>query len=528
MMTPTHQHTGRGPTWWAGLGFGALTLICVLIYLTLYSVDFGVPQTASLPWDLFAQPGARDALISFSEVTVGVLGIALTVVAIIVELAANRYTPRITELFLRDPVNGTVLGFFVVTTVLVVWINLSLHAGSPYPSAMAWAAAGLVSFSLLLILPYFVYVFDFLSPTRVVERIRRTATQSLTRMTRKRGSIGRTRTDVIQAIEQLGDVALNSVDKKDKPIALDCLAALSRIVVAHIEQKDQLPESWFDSAPLVSHDQDFVALHPDMVRALTDRQTWLEMKVLRQYQALFTASVHHLHDVNHMVGIQTRRIAQFSLESNDEATLQLAQRFLNTYMRATINSRDVRSAYNLLNEYRILGVVALEHGKDDLALQIGEKLKFYGQLAFQSGLAFVLEIVAYDVCTLIEHACEQEATTHDALLALFLDLDREPEGKKGQEASLRGVRKAQVKLATYYLVRDQESLARQIYEDMKHEPEERLRSIHHELLEVEDPEYWEVVDRGINFDYLPDEQRATLDLYFGWFRSGVDASASKG
>ena len=512
--------------WWAGLGFGALTLICILLYGTLYILDFGVPQTWALPWALFGQEGARDALISFSEVTVGVLGIALTVVAIIVELAANRYTPRITELFLRDPVNGTVLSFFVVTTVLVVWINLSLHAGNPYPSFMAWGAAGLVSVSLLLILPYFVYVFDFLSPTRVVQRIQQTATHSLTRMARKRGSIERTRTEVIQAIEQLGDVALNSVDKKDKPIALDCLSALSQIVVAHIEQKEQLPQPWFDSAPLVSHDQDFVALHPDMVRALTDRQTWLEMKVLRQYQALFTASVHHLHDVNHMVGIQTRRIAQLSLESNDEASLQLARRFLNTYMRATINGRDVRSAYNLLNEYRMLGIVALEHGRDELALEIAEKLQFYGQLAFQSGLAFVLEIVAYDVCTLIEHASEKEAPNHDALLALFLDLDREPEGKKGQEASLRGVRKAQIKLATYYLVHEKEPRARQIYEDMKHEKEDRLRSIHQELLDVEDPEYWEVVDRGINFDYLSNERRATLGRYFGWFEPGAHASES--
>ena len=524
MMTQSVEKTGRGPMWFAGLGLCGLGFVCVFLYLTLYVIEFGNPLI-NPPWDLFSGPQAIDTLISFSEVTVGVLGIAITVVAIIVELAANRYTPRITELFLRDPVNGFVLGSFVVTAVLVVWIDMSLH-GAHYPTTMAWAATFLMSMSLLTILPYFVYVFDFLSPTRVVQRIRQTATRSLTSLTKKKISVERAREDVIRAIEQLGDVALNSVDKKDKPIAIDCLAALSQIALAHIEKKDQLPDAWFDSTPLVSHDQDFVALHPDMVRALTDRKTWLEMKVLRQYQALFTASAHHLHDVNHMVGIQTRRIGLFSMEANDEASLRLSQRFLNTYMRTAINRRDIRSAYNLLNEYRLLGVSALQHGRESHALALAEKLKFYGQLAFQSGLAFVLEIVAYDLCTLIEHAHATGASCHAPLLEFFLDLDREPEGKKGQEASLRGVRKAQIKLATYYLVHGEEAFAHQIHDDMKNEQEERLRSIHRELLDVQEAEYWEVVDRGINFDYLPEDRRAVLDVYFKWFdESGTDSSA---
>ena len=32
-------------------------------------------------------------------------------------------------------------------------------------------------------------------------------------------------------------------------------------------------------------------------------------------------------------------------------------------------------------------------------------------------------------------------------------------------------------------------------------------------------EYWEVSDRGINFDYLPDEQREQLPVFFSWFQS---------
>ena len=82
---------------------------------------------------------------------------------------------------------------------------------------------------------------------------------------------------------------------------------------------------------------------------------------------------------------------------------------------------------------------------------------------------------------------------------------------------MRGVRKAQVKLATYYLIHDETELARRIFEDMRREPPFRLQSIRDELESIVVPEYWEVSDRGINFDYLPPDRRAKLESFFAWF-----------
>ena len=254
-----------------------------------------------------------------------------------------------------------------------------------------------------------------------------------------------------------------------------------------------------------------------MVRALSARKTWVEMKILRQYQGVFGASLHRLRDVNHLVGIHTRRIALLAMNYGDEHSVQLSIRFLNTYLRATINGRDVRSAYNLLNEYRLLTEQALAASRHDDVDTLANHFRFYGQLAFKSQLAFVLEIVAYDLCTVLEQAHTHNAPCHDALLTLFLDLDREPEGAGSQESSLRGVRKAQVKLATFYLVHGAVDNARRIYEDMRSEKVDRLKSIRDELQAVKDVEYWEVVDRGINFDYLDEARRAQLATFFGWF-----------
>ena len=86
------------------------------------------------------------------------------------------------------------------------------------------------------------------------------------------------------------------------------------------------------------------------------------------------------------------------------------------------------------------------------------------------------------------------------------------------------MRKAQAKLATYYLLRGAEARARAIFDDMAHESPERLRSIRDEMLSVTAKDFWEVVDRGTNFDYLDDARKARLREFFGWFARLEDAA----
>jgi hypothetical protein len=498
----------------AGLAFVGLLSVSATLYGALWAYDFGGDGPA--PWTLWTDPEAMSALLGFADVVVAVLGIVITVVAILVELAANRYTPRVAELFVVDGVNVAVMGYFVVTTVIVEWVDLSLH-GARYPRAMALVAAVLMTGSLLAILPYFVYVFDFLAPTRVILRIQEAGSNRLRAVGRGTLDVDRGRMAVVRAIEQLGDIALNSVDKKDKPLALAALKALERIAAASVRSKGKLPASWFDTSALAREDHDLLALHPDMVRALTDRRTWVEMKVLRQFQSVFGEALNRMRDVNHLIGIHTRALARKALDERDDAAVRLAVRFLNTYTRAAVNAHDVRTAYNLLNEHRLLACDALERDADPLVLEVAGYIRFYGQLAFGANLGFLLETAAFDLGALLETAHRRGSGVHGPLLEVFLDLDREPDGGRSQEASLRGVRKAQIKLATWYLAAGDPAPARRIFEDLRHEQPDRLKSIRTELEGVHEAEYWEVSDREVNFEWLAPAQRAQLDVFYDWF-----------
>ena len=148
--------------------------------------------------------------------------------------------------------------------------------------------------------------------------------------------------------------------------------------------------------------------------------------------------------------------------------LDLVLKFFNTYLRATINARDVRTAYNVLNQYRLLAEEALQYDNGARSIEIARYFRYYGLAAYTGGLPFILETVAYDLCALNELAFDRRAAAAKALLRIFLEVDKESTTAV-QETSLRGVRKAQVKLATHYLMAGDEACAREVFRDMERE-----------------------------------------------------------
>ena len=148
--------------------------------------------------------------------------------------------------------------------------------------------------------------------------------------------------------------------------------------------------------------------------------------------------------------------------------------------------------------------------------EVAGHFKYYAQLAHGMGLGFVTETAAYDLCALCEVASDGAAAAHDRLLAIVLEIDKEAE-TSAEEKALRGVRKAQAKLASFYLLRGMPARARAIYQDMAQESPERLRSIRDEMLRITSKQFWEVVDRGTNFDYLDDPRKEKLREFFAQF-----------
>jgi hypothetical protein len=458
----------------------------------------------------------QETLSGLSQVVVAVLGIAITVVSIVVQLAATRYTSRVADMFFRDKINLTIMGFFVVACLQAVWVSLGVSTQF-VPRATIVMALGMVTATLLLLIPYFAYVFDFLDPEKVILRLgQQVLDAALGRRIYQRPHFEVRQAAATASMEQLADVAVNAVAQKDKVIASSAVAAIRELVTQYLAAKPRLGDPWFRLGDKTRENPDFIALAADSVRELERQKVWVEWKALRHLRSTCAESLQHLPEMSHVVAIETRYIGEAALQVGDRAVLGVVLKFFNTYVRIGLNARDVRAVYNILNQYRQLAERIMRDGHHDVALEIGGYLKYYGQTAHAMDLGFITETAAYDLSVLCERAFDSSARCHDGLLRTFLEVDKEAE-TKAQEKTLRGVRKAQAKLATYYLHNGAEEHARTIFQDMVHESPERLSSIRHELAAITAKDFWEVTDRGVNFDYLDALRKEKLDVFFGWF-----------
>jgi len=469
-------------------------------------------------WQLLTELDAdtlENALGSLAQVVVAVLGIAITVVSIVVQLAATRYTPRIAEMFFRDKKNLAIMGFFVVSCINAVWVSIVV-TGDFVPRATVAMTTVVVTTSLLLLIPYFAYVFAFLDPEKVIARIGQHVLDAVLAhgaAWRDRRDLGLRQAGCVASLEHLSDIAINTVAQKDKIIATGAVTALREFAVKYLKAKPNLPPEWFTLDARIRRNPDFIALALDSLHSLEAKQVWVEWKVLRHFRSVFAEALEHLPELGHVVAIETRYIAEEALRQNDREVLVVAIRYFNTYVRNAINQSDVRACYNIFHQYRLLAEHMMRKGHDDLVLEVGRCIGYYSQTARRTDLGFVTETAAHDLAALCERAFEHQARCHDGLLSMFLEVDKEAE-TRDEEQALRGVRKAQIKLATYYLSKGALAHADRICADMRQEKPERLASIRSEFLAVSEREFWEVTDRGVNFDYLDDARKEKLDEFF--------------
>jgi hypothetical protein len=507
-----------------------LTAVAAAVFAGFYLLDYfvtggGRALVAGGPagrYVSFSPHQITDAVPALAGMIAAVLGIVITVVSIIVQLSADRYT-GVAQMFMRDRVNIAVMAFFVVACVCGVWLSMSIHEDF-VPRAALLAMMGATTLGLVLTLPYFAYVFRFLEPANIIARIRRDAVRAIEHGSRLSAADASAAAQLpaIVAMEELTDITSNSISGKDKIIASRAVDALRDFALEYLQVKGWAASPWFSIGDAIKTNPDFVAMDPESLRDLEMRRTWVEWKVLRQYLGIYNEALHVMPDINYLVAIDTRYLGEAAVDRRDEPLIELVFRFFNSYMRATLNARNVRTAYNVLNQYRLLVEAMIRAGHGVAAVDGVRYMQYYGKVSYDMNLTFVTETVAYDISALCQLAHEVRSPTQAEMLEIFLRLDQ-PLRVKSQEQGLLGVRKAQVKLAAYYLHVGEPERARLIAEDMRGEPDELRHTIRAELERVESKDFWEIIDRGRNFEFMPPEQRARMAEFFAMFAAAATA-----
>lgn len=492
--------------------FAALSGLAIAWFALTNLLDGAGASIFTSPMNWLRALERDSALNTLSEaagIVAGVLGIAITVVAIVVELAANRYSHRITWLFLTEPVNIAVTSLFMLTTVECIWVAATIgpvDVAAPLPNAGFALTMALVSISLLILLPYFAFVFQFLSPLSVIQRLGDTSFKWLTAF--DSNDIGRAQARAEGSIDELLNVARTAVEQSDRGVAMACIDSLADLLLDYQRARGTLDPAWFRISPEIAGDPDFVSLAPEALKSIDDEGIWVEVKIFRQFLSLMAQCVPDSRDVANLIAIRSENIGR----NADSAELRtLCIRCFNSYLRTTINARDPRCTYYILNQYRLLAEHCVATADIESAKEISEHIRFYGQLAYRMGQPFLLEVAAHDLLQLIESSVAIGSPAVDDLLGVLLELDLEIRTET-QEESLIGVRRAQLQAAALFQSRGESARVDRVCADLRGEVPARLQQICNQLMTEGRAEYWEFTDRGVNFGFLAPARRAFLQV----------------
>ncbi len=457
---------------------------------------------------------------NMGEVVTSVLGIEITAVAIIVQLAANKYSSKIMELFITDTVNFVIVAIYVVAGTNTILLANTMHEGDiPYFSIFVTLL--LLIASIIIVIPHFTYVFNFLRPTNFLSQIETNAKKIIKEVAEKGECIEGKRDSLAEKIDFIGDVSLNSFYQSDRAVTLMTVNTLKNILNYYLSLKTKLPDKWFKLSGKETLDPDFADYSNFVMKRIEEQKVLLERKVFRLYEMLFIKSKATQRDIASGVLLNSRLIFSHAVKFSDRGAMWTIIQYFNSFLRASITSHDPRSAFNTLEHYRLMAEELLNQ-HNDLVEKIYFFFKYYGQEANKYQVFFILETAAHDLYFLTRLAFEKKVENFEHLLDLFLTLDQpiEENGDSQSEISLIGVRIAQAKLAAFFIHENAIHYAKRIYEDMLVEPISRIDKIKDIIFETDTSEFWEITPRGINFYYVEEADKEALKTFFDWFENG--------
>src|SRR6266496_3259814 len=242
-----------------GIALLAFAAVYFLDYMVTGGAAGAIKDSAGARYVHFEPGLISDALSGLAAMTAAVLGIVITVVSLLVQLTAARYT-GVAQMFLRDRTNVVVMAYYVVTCVVGVAVSLSLHSEF-VPRAAVLTTMIACALGLVIMLPYFAYVFRFLEPVSLVTRIEAEAAADVRMVATARDphTIEAAQRPAVVALEELTDITSNSISGKDKIIASRAVDAIRDFIVGYLSVKNRADARWFSIGEGIRDNPDFVA-----------------------------------------------------------------------------------------------------------------------------------------------------------------------------------------------------------------------------------------------------------------------------
>jgi len=477
------------------LGMGAAVLMIVQLLLEGFFSFYPLGKLLSF------DSGEAGLLIGAMNVKLNqAMAVVFIAVGMAVPLTANMYSLKFLDFFIKNPVNALVLVFVVLANLSGAWTAYSLK-NDAVPLFQLNLVFLMTVGCLLLLLPYLNYVFRFLHPNTLLKLLEREVHVSL-RMARHPGRGKELREKVAETLEHMANISIRSIDRADRNTAISGVLALEHIAHEYWKRKEKIPSDWF-----LPDLHTFLGFSAQAIEEMKTSRSWLEMKLYYQLLEILRAACPRMPELTSTLAHSLRELGLANASIQDRPLRELAMEYFNTFLRLTLNRRDVRSVFIIFDQYRNFAE-ALNQEFPEQVLEIAYYFQYYGQVAQDLQMPFVVETVAYDLGQLVRQAWEKQASNREGLLERFLGYDLD------KKRSLPGVKKAQALLASYFLLAGRPEPVELIRASFEGLDPVFLKTITDDLLRLKRQKYWEISERRMNIEFVPEPQREKLREFF--------------
>ena len=451
--------------------------------------------------DLRVTPEMMRAVASpFARAYNNILALLLTFISLAIPITATFYTPKLTELFLRDRVNLIMLclfallaahSLFAITISFDVWTGQTLFYLDAFFAISGW----------LLLMPYYFYVLSFIDPVNILKRVHRSLLEELEDAARGRYPVAESQKRVNQKIVNLGSVLLRAVDRSDRDISFDAIKTHLIELVRVREVKPRLPAEFFKVNTTI-----MLGMSSEAAHILSEQRIWMEHRIASQVALAYRSVLGKMPDGVSAIADAIKLAAHEEAGRGNFEVFDLLVRTLNTFIREAIKKKENASAYNVIYNYKSL-VRRLLADRPARVPELGRYLRHYADFAREHGLAFIYELISYELGELVERAFDGGKTeAAEALLAAMLDLE--------DPARFTGLVKSRGILAGYCLERGRDAELKRIEASLRAVPAAVLAKARDVIQATVDRVFWELTDRGTNFNYVAPARREKVVAFF--------------
>jgi hypothetical protein len=463
--------------------------------------------------DLRATPAMVRSLASTIGGAYGtMIALLLTFVSLAIPITANLYTPKLIEIFIRDPIN-----LFVICTCAVLAAHNLLTVSISFDQwtaqvPFAIAVAGAI-FGWLLILPYYFYVVSFINPETIVKRVHRMLTRELEQAIAARYPIAVSQRRVLDRIHSLGSVLLRVADRGDREMTLYAARTHVLEIVSMRHRKDLI------SPDFLRVDNELLAgVAGDATEILTEAGVWVENQIATQLVQAFRIALDKMPDDVSALARLVKNAAHEEARRHNDEVFYLLVRVLNLFLREAIKTKRSTAAFNVIYVYKAL-VRRLLTDRPEYVPQLVTYMQFYAGFARSLGLPFIFERLSYELAQLTEVAYGRAAPPCRHLLDAVLAFDG-----VGQSV---GLVKSRLILGSYFLERGLAEELAVVVTSLRAVAPALLNQAGRAIAGVEDRVFWELNDQVVNFDFVEPQRRRRVTEILNGLRPASETPASQ-